>query len=182
MSELSLFPPDVEKSAVLSECGRYRYELRRIWGDRLPKRRLRFVMLNPSVADADIDDPTIRRCMGFGRSLGYDGIVVVNLFAWRATDPDDLLRAVRVSGASAIGPENDHYIDEAVIECSTTIAAWGSFPSQHRKRHPVIGKRVEDVVRRIGPLAIHALGTTQDGSPQHPLYLPGDRKPVRWWL
>ena len=72
-----------EKSAIISECEQYRYELRRIWQ---PKKGLVcWVMLNPSIADANIDDPTIRRCIGYTAKWGYGGRVVVNLFALRAT-------------------------------------------------------------------------------------------------
>src|SRR5689334_16488446 len=80
-------PTVVRKAASISECGRYRYSLHRWWG---AGERLYFVMLNPSTADAEVDDPTIRRCMGFARTLGFDGIGVVNLYAFRATKPADL--------------------------------------------------------------------------------------------
>lgn len=173
MSELSLFPPDMIRSAVISECGGYRYELRRTW--RLGQRKLCFIMLNPSVADASIDDPTVKRCMGFGRDLGYDGIIVVNLFAFRATDPK-MLTIVN----DPIGPENDRYIDDVVASSEIVIAAWGAFPNSYRKRHPFLRNRVDAIVERIGRLSMHVLGVTNAGSPQHPLYLPAWRTPVRW--
>ena len=166
----SLFPPDIAKSAVMSWCLQYRYELRRTW-NHAKERILCFLMLNPSSADADIDDPTVRRCIGFGRSLGYDGIVVVNLFALRATKPTDLLRH-----PEPIGPSNDAFIDSAIAESSFLIAAWGGFPS-HKK---ITADRTIGVLSRIHPPRIHVLGETAAGEPQHPLYIPADRKPKRW--
>lgn len=99
MSDVDLFgqqsTPDVQKAAYLSADGLYRFALHRWWGDGI---RLGFVMLNPSTADAEIDDPTIRRCMGFARTLGFDGIRVVNLYAYRATKPADLWKADEPTG------------------------------------------------------------------------------------
>ncbi len=80
----------VTKEAVISDCGRYRYRLTRRWGD---GPLLSFIMLNPSTADAEVDDPTIRRCMGFARRDGYGGIVVGNLYAFRTTKPKALFAA-----------------------------------------------------------------------------------------
>jgi hypothetical protein len=68
----------MRRTAIISECGRYRYRLTREWGD---GPLLTFAMLNPSTANAEIDDPTIRRCMSFGRREGASGISVFNLFA-----------------------------------------------------------------------------------------------------
>ena len=82
--------PAVCKSAQISPCGLYRYRLERFWSD---KPALPFVMLNPSTADADLDDPTIRRCMGFARREGAGGIIVATLHAFRATTPEELRKA-----------------------------------------------------------------------------------------
>jgi hypothetical protein len=97
----------VRSGASLSLCGRYRFDLTREWGCRpvKPDRRVAFVMLNPSTADGHADDPTIRRCMGFAREWGFDGLVVVNLFAMRATRPDDVVKVLR-AGGDAVGPDN----------------------------------------------------------------------------
>lgn len=91
------------KSAIISECGKYRYSLSRIWDEN--KANVLFIMLNPSTADGDVDDPTIRRCIGFAKSWGYGGIYVGNLFAYRATDPKELLKV-----ENPIGFENIHHL------------------------------------------------------------------------
>ena len=81
----TLFPDlpigGIERSADLSPCGNYRYSLRRLWDEKRPG--VLWVMLNPSTADANADDPTVRRCMGYARSWGCGSIEVVNLCAWR---------------------------------------------------------------------------------------------------
>ena len=127
-----------------------------------------FVMLNPSVADAEADDPTIRRCIGFARSWGFGGLVAVNLFAWRDTHPSGMKRA-----ADPVGPEGDAPILEAARLASLTVAAWGVHGA-----HLGRGSQVAALLRAAGPL--HHLGLTKDGHPRHPLYLRGDARPERW--
>ena len=86
--------PEITLSeAVISQDERHRYSLTRRWGD--GPRVCCWIMLNPSTADATTDDPTIRRCIGFTHAWGYDALTVVNLYAWRATDPADLRNAAR---------------------------------------------------------------------------------------
>lgn len=156
---------DVTRSAVLSRDDVYRYLLSRRWaeGDRI----LLWLMLNPSTADAKIDDPTIKRCMAFGRRWGYDAIEVVNLFAFRATNPKDLTRAGH-HPLDMIGPENDSYIREAYKRASRTVAAWGA--------HPIALPRSRNVFELFDAQpSIYCLGRTKDGSPRHPLYVHGDQ-------
>ncbi len=93
-------------SAVLSECARYRYRLDRAWErDDHGLGTVTWVMLNPSTADADVDDPTIRRCIGFSKAWGYNALTVVNLFAWRATSPRDLCAV-----EDPVGPDNEAHL------------------------------------------------------------------------
>lgn len=154
-------------SAVISECGRYRYELRR-WWDEGPV--LEFIMLNPSTADASIDDPTIRRCIGFAKAWGYGGIVVHNLYALRATNPEVLLN---YSG-DAYGPRNDDFLARNVADC--TIVAWGAHAAT---LSPKTVARIRILAQLCRP-RLFCLGTNANGSPKHPLYVPADRTPVRW--
>lgn len=170
---------EVEKSAVISDCGRYRYELRRVWDPTGPL--LEFIMLNPSTADASVDDPTIRRCIAFAMAWGYGGIVVRNLFAFRATNPGALLAIWEGSlsggdyhgGADdlgpAIGPENFDYLARMDADC--TIAAWGAHAAT--LEWWAAGHRIE---RRN----LFCLGTNANGSPKHPLYVRADCTPIRW--
>jgi hypothetical protein len=152
----------IEKYAVISNCETYRYSLARRWagGALLP-----FVMLNPSTADADIDDPTIRRCMGFARREGYAGIHVVNLYAYRATDPKALLTCV-----DAVGPQNDTKLLRMLTGVSCVerpvVAAWGANAKP---------ERVAQVMALVPDVNWRCLGTTKDGHPRHPLYVKGDQ-------
>lgn len=154
----------VHRAATLSACGAYRYILHRWWGDGA---RLGFVMLNPSTADAEADDPTIRRCMGFARTLGYDGIRVLNLYAIRATKPADLWKAAEPTG----GWRNDDLLREVLLQSrrQPVIAAWGA----HAKP-----ARVAEFMSWPGSERVLALGLTKAGAPRHPLYLRADTQPV----
>lgn len=154
---------EVQKFADLSPDGVYRYSLGRIWGAEM--NALSFIMLNPSTADANEDDPTIRKCVGFARRLGYTGIVVANLFAYRATDPADLKRAMR-EGADVVGPHNDDAISillhAALTSGSGVVAAWGAHAPDHR---------VQQILAMPGSRALCTLGLTAKGVPRHPLML-----------
>ncbi|WP_027947183.1 DUF1643 domain-containing protein [Amycolatopsis taiwanensis] len=162
MSEpLPLFAEEVQKSAVISPCGTYRYELTRRWSDGPP---VGWVMLNPSTADANLDDPTIRRCIAFAKAWGYGGIVVRNLYALRATDPRELDRH-----SEPIGPDNDAHLARCVGE-PLTIVAWGARGGDRGRE--VLGLLASRGVRP------HLLATTGDGQPRHPLYLRADLLPV----
>ncbi|MSS71760.1 MAG: DUF1643 domain-containing protein [Candidatus Latescibacteria bacterium] len=151
--------------ATIDPTGRYRYALYRAWDPGAP--RIAFVMLNPSTADAAQDDPTIRRCIGFARSWGYGALEVVNLFAYRATDPEVLRRV-----PDPVGPENDRYILRARRRARETLVAWGN-------RGVLLG-RYEAVLHLLlrGREAVHCLGWTQAGHPRHPLYLKTEATPI----
>ncbi|RZK44822.1 MAG: DUF1643 domain-containing protein [Hymenobacter sp.] len=148
--------------AVLSTCNHYRYQLTRQWEVRLGT--VVFVMLNPSTADARMDDPTIRRCISFARTWGYGGINVVNLFAWRATNPAELKTI-----ADPVGPDNDQYLLNAFAQAPMVVVAWGMHAP---------AARVQEVSRLMQRTAIipQCLGATQAGHPRHPLYVPRARQ------
>jgi hypothetical protein len=148
--------------AEISECGLYRYSLTRGWGTIV--RRMLFVMLNPSTADATEDDPTIRRCIGFAEREGCGQLEVVNLFALRATDPRAL-----TSAKDPVGPANDAKIVQARNRADIIVAAWGaSMPRTTAYRRD---RRVKDL---LWEHTIHALGFTKTGQPRHPLYVRAD--------
>lgn len=159
----------LQGSAVLSGCGIYRYELRRTItaSDRVAA----FIMLNPSTADAEQDDPTIRRCIGFARALGCGKLIVANLFAFRATKPGDMKRA-----RDPVGPINDQYIftsaRKAMMSGGPIICAWGAHGSFRDRDMAVLA-----MLHREGMDAM-SLGETAANMPRHPLYLRGDCKPL----
>jgi hypothetical protein len=148
-------------AARFSADQRYRYNLTRIWDGQQPA--LVVVGLNPSTADANIDDQTIRRCLGFAKREKLGGLVMLNLFALRSTDPKAMLR-----DEEPVGPENDVWIQHAVdvnrALGSTFVAGWGVHGSHlHR----------DEALRRLIP-EMKCFGITKDGAPRHPLYLRGD--------
>ena len=147
-------------SAAISSCGKYRYQLSRVWDD--SKYCLPFCMLNPSTADAEEDDPTIRRCMRFAERDGYGGITVVNLFAYRAADPAQLKYAV-----NAAGPENKQYLQRTAHAAVTynipIVCAWGAHISSPQEDM--------EYVLRTSFARLMCLGKTKWGSPRHPLYV-----------
>lgn len=163
--------PAVGSTAILSSCGRYRYLLERKVG--LQSRSALFIMLNPSTADAHDDDPTIRRCKAFAKTLNCGKLAVVNLFAYRATKPKVLLGA-----PEPIGPENDRWIaraaDDAKKSGGVVVCAWGA-----HGRHMDRDKQVLELLDSwdVEPVS---LAETAKGMPRHPLYLRGDCKPLSY--
>jgi hypothetical protein len=156
-------------TATFSPCRTYRYALTRRWSARpLPV----FVMLNPSTADALVDDPTIRRCAGFAKSWTCGGFAVVNLFGLRATDP----RQMR-GHPDPVGPDNDLVIASLLSgdhPAGPVVCAWGAHPGTTER-----ARQVMELLRnrRISPLC---LGTTKGGQPRHPLYVSGNTPVVRF--
>jgi hypothetical protein len=149
-------------SAILSYDGKYRYKLERIWQPECQP--IVWIMLNPSKADANLDDPTIRRCIGFSMNWGYGAIEVYNLFAWRATCPDNL-----VSATDPIGPENDHWL-KSIPKDRQIIAAWGKIPE-------ALGRRDTKVLQLLTGMHVRCLGLTMTGFPRHPVRLAYNAKP-----
>jgi hypothetical protein len=153
--------------AVFDLSRAYRYRLTRTWNQEWPP--VTWIMLNPSTADAFSDDPTIRRCTGFSRAFAAGGMIIVNLFAYRATEPS-ALRGV----ADPVGPLNDRHVREACQAGAVTIAAWGA--------HGALAGRAEAVTAmlRAAGVQLSCLGTTRDGHPRHPLYVPGSVPLTPW--
>lgn len=159
-----MFGPDYVR-AEFSPCRTWRYVLRRVWNPH--KFMLGFILLNPSTADEERDDPTIRRCMNYAKDLGYGGIVLGNLFAFRATDPMDM-----VAASDPIGPENDAALSRICAETGNeVICGWGSW-GHHMARGADVRMRLSDAGIRL-----RALKLTASGEPGHPLYLKADLQP-----
>jgi hypothetical protein len=154
--------------ATWSPCKRYRYTLWRQWSE--GPRVIQFVGLNPSTADEVNNDPTVRRCIGYAQRWGFDGMVMTNLFAYRATDPK-----VMKAAADPVGPENDKWLLEIRKIAEKCIVCWGSH-GVHNGR----GLEGYNVLAEAG--ALHCLKVTQGGFPGHPLYLRGDAKPIKFKL
>lgn len=150
----------ISQNARFSRCRRYRYSLVRRWQS--GQGRVMFIGLNPSTADHRRDDPTIRRCVNFARDWGFGELEVVNLFAWRATYPDDLKRQPH-----PVGPRNNHFIRLGHRLADLTVACWGNDGS-HRDRSAEVIAMLDD---------LHCLQLNRSMEPAHPLYQRADKLP-----
>ncbi len=157
---------DAASRAWYSPCGLYRYRLERVWA---PGDMLAFIMLNPSTATEQHNDPTIERCERRARALGFCGLVVVNLFAFRATYPADLRQA-----ADPVGPENSAILLETARSAGLVLCGWGTHGDLLQQGAAVAGQ-----LRGAG-LALHHLGLTKGGQPRHPLYVGYAVRPQQW--
>lgn len=157
-------------TAAFSKDRQYRYVLARSWDSEKPWAV--FVGLNPSTADETTDDPTIRRCMRFAANWYYGGLIMLNLFAFRATQPKDLFVA-----KDPIGKHNDSVlrnVPELDRQPVIVIAAWGTAGSfLNRDKHVI------EIFRKV-QVPLYHLGLTKDGYPRHPLYLKNDTRPQLW--
>lgn len=160
------------RDAVISDDGLYRYLLSRTWDPTCPP--MTFVMLNPSSADAAVDDPTIRRCIGFAKREGCGSVWVVNRYAFRTHRPKYVVAAAK-AGVHVAGPENYHRVREAFaltkIGGGIMVAAWGAHLPTLEKHWPATP---------VDRDRLYCLGHTAEGHPRHPLYLPSDA-PLRPW-
>lgn len=143
----------------------WRYRLIRRWDEGLPM--VCWIMLNPSTAGHERNDPTIRRCIEFSKRWGFGGMMTGNLFALRATDPAELKR-----NSDPVGSYNDHHLADMSRKCAVTVCAWGS--------HPMVNGRAAEVLHLLADIGteVRCLGRTKIGRPKHPLYVPyGDHLP-----
>lgn len=155
-----------DNGALLSGCGRYRYCLWRQWGsDR--GNYCNFIMLNPSTADAEVDDPTVTRCIRRAKKMGYSGLYVTNLFGLRGTDPACLRGCV-----DPVGPENDGWIGTTARQSKTVICAWGN--------GGLWMGRSAAVKKLLCGIQLHALKISSMGEPGHPLYISYGTVPEVW--
>jgi len=153
----------MDGGALFSKCRRYRYVLRRTWSGN-PEYCM-FIGLNPSTADAEMDDNTIRRCIRYAQAWGYSGMFMVNLFAYRATDPADMMAA-----EDPVGPENDYHIKRMAAKSKEIIAAWGNHGAYLDRDQAILNMGFD----------LRVLGLTGQDQPVHPLYQPKDALPVHF--
>lgn len=156
------------RGAVLSPCRTWRYALWRDTGALGAEGTVLFVGLNPSTADEDRDDPTIRRCIHFARDWGYARMVMANAYAFRATEPSRLALA-----DDPVGPENDAWLQELSGGSEERIVAWGASPHLTAEREAEVLK----VLTYNGTWSVNCLRQTKDRRPSHPLYLPASTRP-----
>jgi hypothetical protein len=163
----------MEKFANISACGQFRYFLSRHWERSLPS--LGFIMLNPSTADAEKDDATIRKCIGFAKINNFGSIFVVNLFARRTKSPKELIDWGRLESCSDIvGPDNDTAIKSILCAVDKVVVAWGAHGSTYGRGAAMLNLLYE---QNIVP---HCLSINKDGSPAHPLMLSYSNKIERF--
>lgn len=148
----------VSAGAQYDETRQYRY---RLWRNFVaePRDPCLWIMLNPSTATEYVDDPTVRKCQEFSRRWGHDSCRVVNIFAWRSTNP-----AILPLLDDPVGPDNDAVIVDEVAQASRIVCAWGNWGW--------VRDRGRAVRRLIRPYQTYAFNTTKSGEPIHPLYQP----------
>lgn len=145
----------LDKAAIISDCGKYRYALFRKWQEGTAT--VAFIGLNPSTADGESDDATIRRCVSFANAWGFGALCMLNLFAFRATEPKDMKKAV-----DPVGALNDSTLNHFGKLSQIRVAMWGT--------HGKYLGRDKAVCKKLGSLKCFKINA--DGSPAHPLYLP----------
>lgn len=176
----------MKRTAHLSRCGTYRYELTRSWAPE--QGRVCWIMLNPSTADAEQDDPTLRRCIHFTTAWGYGELVVVNLYPFRSPHPTDLWRWTQWEQRQD-WPARDaqYYVNLPIVvarakNAGLVAAAWGNGARDLAHVDHVL----EKIQAGLEPWPdLHCLGTTSSGAPKHPMArgkhrVPDDQEPVLW--
>lgn len=153
---------------VFSLCRSYRYTLEHVWDPARPT--IMWIGLNPSTADENDLDPTLRRIRGFSQALGFGAFVMTNLFAYRATDP----RVMKALPFDPVGSDNDLHLKAWATRSMAVVAAWGAH-GDHLDRDVAVVRLMESV---RGKNAMVCLGTTAGGHPKHPLYLAASTKLV----
>jgi hypothetical protein len=159
------------KDATFSPDRMYRYALRRSWS--AGKTHIAYLLLNPSKANERDSDPTATRCAERARRLGYGGFYIINMFAYVATYPKDLITAGQTH--DVVGPENNAHIINVLAKCTAVICGWGMRnPFKQRE------EELKEILRFAGLNKTHHLGLTTTGQPTHPLYIPYETQPIKW--
>lgn len=160
--------------ATFSPCKSYRYLLEREWAE---GPTLSVCMLNPSTADAEKNDRTVSKCIARAQANGFGSLIVVNLYAFRSTDPDILWHRWAVC-QEIIGPENNFFITQAARRCSRFMIGWGgTMAKAGRATMPHCrDNRVLELIREVHKKPLLCLGVTNFGFPRHPLYVANSRE------
>lgn len=153
--------------ATFSPCMAYRYSLTRVLNPLAGLPKIAFIGCNPSTADHEHGDPTVTRCINRAEALGAGKFYMLNLFAWRDTDPKGMRAAIE-----PVGIENDETIRSIALECSMVVCCWGAQGKYLR--------RADRVLELLRDVDLYALRITAKGWPQHPLYLPNKLEPFLW--
>lgn len=156
----------MKKDATIDVSGHYRYTLLREWNSDAP--RVAFVMLNPSTADAEIDDRTINRCINFARSWDFGSIEVVNLFGYRTKDFNSI-KGVH----NPVGDDNDEFIKTVVDRSNIVVVAWGD-NGTYLSRNSAVLKLLSEVED------LYCLGITRKKNPRHPLFVNSSKMPEKY--
>lgn len=162
MADIVFSADGPHSSAVFSPCRKYRYALYRLWN---AQPAIMFVGLNPSTATESVNDPTVTRCINYARKWGYGAMYMMNIFAYRATDPKEML-----AQQDPIGPENDFYLKEIANKVAFRVAYWGNH-GEYLGR----GNQVRKMIKNM-----HYLKMNNTGQPAHPLYLSQTLQPIPW--
>lgn len=156
------------KNAYIDDSGMYRYSLSRA-NSYKPKKMVNFILLNPSTADAELDDPTVKSCIRLVKFNGCDGFYITNLFAYRAANPNDLLNA-----SDPIGPKNDRFIKKYAKKCNKIVIAWGNKGTLHGRSNHVL-----ESLKKITS-EVYCLDINKTGQPKHPLYVRENTKFIKY--
>ena len=151
-----------ESGAILSEDRRYRYALWRKW-EQQEKRYVLFIGLNPSTADEEEDDNTIRRCKRFAADWGYGAVCMANLFAGRATEPKEMMKL-----SDPVGYENNSWLLDLARGADLIVCAWGNDGTYMQ--------RDNEVLTLLSEYKLMCLVKNKSGTPKHPLYVKADAK------
>lgn len=155
-----------DNGAIFSSCGNYRYRLWRIWDKTKPI--VGFVCLNPSTANSDANDPTVRRIKGFTNKWRYGGFILINLYSLISTNPKAL-----ISTMFPLGPLHRKHVQYACWRCDYIVCAWGTFPEAQKMVNTTI-----NTLKHYGHDRLYAIKLSKDNIPMHPLYLKYTEKPI----
>ena len=156
------------KGVRLSSCKKHRLQLWREWDSNLPK--VLFIMLNPSTADHEQDDPTLRRCIDFTKQWGYGGLYIGNLYSLRAADPMTLLKVSKFSHRG-----NYKHVSTMAQQCQLVVCAWGNYPIIKKLGIPL------NIFKQLNQ-KLHCIALSKTGTPKHPLYLKKSLTPIPFVL